>query len=720
MPDNIRGLKVEISADATKFNKTMKDARTAAKAAQTDFTTLQKSLQLEFNEKKFEEAQRTAQKAIDKTAEMADKLRDRLQYLEQLGDVNTAEYQKLQNELHKAELKGQQLQKQLEQINQIKVNHLAKQFTDVGDKIQTAGKALAPFSALAAGAVTALGTMGVKAASTGAELDDLALRLGISAEKVQEYRYVTAQAGVEWGVFEKALIKARAAILDLSTGTVNAASQALQSLGLNIADFESKEAMFDGIIDALSNMQDKTLQAAYANEIFGDKVANQMLPYLNAGSDAINQFKGEFEQIGYLSNEQVAALATLDDTLFLLKEALKNVAIQIGASLAPLIKALADSIQNNLVPRLQRLAEWFNNLSLGQQEFALKALLVVAALAPLTMGIGKLVSTVGSIIKVLPQLGSALSALEAHPIIAIIGVIAIILMLLYTRCEAFREAINHLVDTLGQALMPAVDAVMQVLDLLMSILQPIIDLIGGVLAVAINVVSAALQPVVEIIQAIFDIITPLLDMLMVVVDMILTPIQIAIQALFGILQPLLQVALIPLKLVLTALKVPLQMLGTLLGWLSPLFQVFGNVVNKIFGGVVKVINFVLGFIEDAINFVIGIINGLIDGVNKALGWLGVHIDRIAEVKLRIDTSDIEDMDDVNAIIDSTPPETPTDSGDQTYDKIGAGGTTGDVYNNDYSTNNKTQNIQVTIQNYASEVDTDALVKEINIKLAEAM
>ena len=75
--------------------------------------------------------------------------------------------------------------------------------------------------------------------------------------------------------------------------------------------------------------------------------------------------------------------------MFLLKEALKNVAIQIGASLAPLIKALADSIQNNLVPRLQRLAEWFNNLSLGQQEFALKALLVVAALAPLTMGIGK-------------------------------------------------------------------------------------------------------------------------------------------------------------------------------------------------------------------------------------------------------------------------------------------------------------------------------------------
>ena len=206
-------------------------------------------------------------------------------------------------------------------------------------------------------------------------------------------------------------------------------------------------------------------------------------------------------------------------------------------------------------------------------------------------------------------------------------------------------------------------------------------------------------------------------MLMVVVDMILTPIQIALQVLFAILQPLLEVALIPIKLVLQALQVPLKILGQLLGWLSPLFQIFGNIVNKIFGGVVKVINFVLGFIEDAINFVIGIINGLIDGVNSALGWLGVHINRIQEVKLRIDTSDIEDMDDVNAIIDSTPPDT---SGNGAYDQIGGGGTSGDVYNNDYSTNNTTQNVTVVIENYAAEIDVDDMVHKINVKLAEAM
>lgn len=721
MAESIRGLTVEISADASSFNKEMSSMRKAAQSSQSELNALQKSLELEFDADKFARAQKVAQQAIDQTANNADVLRRRLAYLEDAGNVDTDQYRKLKAELAKTETQAQQLAKQLEKINEIKFDKLSEKITNVGNGITKAGQALTPFSAAAAAAVTAAATLGVQTAATGAEIDDLSQRLGISAEKVQEYQYVTAQAGVEWSVFEKGLIKARAAIVDLSSGTINNASKALQSLGLRVEDFESKEAMFDGILDALSNMEDKTLQTAYANEIFGDKIANQMLPYLNAGADAINQFKSEFETIGALSTEQVTALATLDDTIYLLKQSIKNCGLQIGASFAPLLQKVADIINTTLVPKLQQLAEWFNTLTVEQQEFAVKALLVVAALAPLAIGIGKVVTAIGGIVKIIPKLSAGLSSLSSHPIILIIGVIAAILILLYTRCEAFRDAINNLVSTIGEALQPALDAVMQVLDLIMQVLTPIIDLVGGILAVAINVISEALQPVISIIQAIFDIISPLLDMLMTVVEMILTPIQIAIQALFGILQPLLSVALIPLKVVLQALQVPLQMLGSLLGWLAPLFKVFGNVVTKIFSGVVKIINIVVGVVEDSVNFVIGIINGLIDGVNSALGWLGVHIDRIAEVKLRIDTSEINGMDDVNAIIDSTAPTTPdTNGGGTVYDDGSGTGTSGDVYNYDNSTKNTTQNVTVTIQNYAAEVDTDKLVREINMKLAEAM
>lgn len=688
MADKIRGLTVDITANAANFKKGMDACRKSAKETQSELNALQKSLELKFDSATFARAQKVAQEAIDKTAANVDTLRQRLAYLEKEGNVNTAEYERLSKELAQAELSAQQLQKQLEKINQIKFNAIGDSVQKVGGQIQSAGQALAPFSALAAAGAAGTVTLGVKAAAAGAEIDDLALRLGVSAEKIQEWQYVTAQAGVDWEVFNKALIKGRAALLDLSSGTVNNATKAIQGLGLSLDNFGSQEEMFDGLIDALAGMENKTLQAAYANEIFGDKIANQMLPYLNAGTDAINQFKSEFAQMSPLTNEQVAALAVLDDKIYLLKESLKKVTQQLGAAVMPLVQSIVDALQNKLIPKLQSLAEWFSQLTVGQQKFAMAAMIVVAALAPLTIGVGKLVSSVGSIIKAIPQLSAALSVLAAHPIILIIAAIAMVLLVLYTQCEAFRESINNLVGVLGSALQPVLDVVMSLLNQIMGLLTPILDIIGGILGQIINMVVTALQPFFDMLSMIF-----------------------------GLLQPFIDIALIPMRIHLQALQVPLQVLGTLLGWLAPLFQVFGNIVNKIFGGVIKVINLVIGVIEDAVNFVIGIINGLIDGVNGALGWLGVHIDRIAEVKLRIDTSDIDDIDDVNAIIDDTPPAT---SGGGAYDQIGAGGTGGDIYNNDYSTNNTTQNVQVVIQNYAAEVDVDEMVRQINVKLAEAM
>lgn len=695
MADNIRGLTVEISADATTFNKQMRELRSEAKSSQSELNALQKSLELKFDSATFERAQKVAQQAIDETAKAAETLRARLAFLEQSGNADTTAYKKLQTELAQTNLRAKQLEERLDKINKIKFDAIAKNVSEVGNAISTAGRALTPFSTVAAGAITGLGALGVSAASTGAEIDDLSNRFGVSAETIQEWQYVASQLGVDVEYFNRALIRVRSAMLDLSSGKTSAATEALSALGLEMSQFDSYEEMFDGVMNALAGMEDETLQAAYANEIFGDRIANQMLPYLNAGTEEIAKFKEEFAGMSSLTDEQVSALATLDDTINLLKQSLQYVGMQIGASLQPLLQSLANVINNSLVPRLQALAEWFNSLTLEQQEFAAKALLVVAALAPLTLGVGKLVTTVGGLIQAIPQLQAGLTALAAHPIILIIAAVAAILLVLYTQCEAFRESINNLVGLLGTALQPVLDVIMNTLNTLIGLLSPIIQLVGNILALVVNMVVDALSPFFDMLNLIFQ-----------------------------LLQPLIEVALIPLQVALSALQVPLQVIGQLLGWLAPLFQVFGNIVSAVFKGVVAIINVVLGVIEDAVNFVIGIINGLIDGINGALGWLGVHIDRIAEVKLRIDTTEIDDMNDVNAIIDTTPPVTPdggtTTGGGTIYDDIGAGGTSGDIINNDYSTNNTTQNVTVTIQNYAEEVDVDALVREINVKLAEAM
>ena len=681
MATTVRGLTVEIDADASKFNKQMSAVRKDAKSSQSELNALQKSLQLKFDGKKFEQAQKVAQSAIEATTERADLLRQRLKYLEEQKAVNTSHYRTIQNELAQAELEAQQLKDRLEDINKIKFDNISKNVKSVGDGLSKTASALTPISAGAAGVLTGLSAIGLKSANTAASIDDLTNRFGISAEKIQEWQYLALQTGVDVETFNKALMKARSSLVDLATGTENNATKALQSLGLSLNQFANSEDMFDGVINALAGVENKTLQTAYANEIFGDKIATEMLPFLNAGTEELQKFKEEFASMSTLSTHQVKTLAELDDTLNLLKESIKNVGLQIGASLQPLIKSIADTLQNTLIPKLQQVAEWFNSLSLKQQEFIAKALLIVAAIAPVIAIIGKLTSGIGGLIGMLPKLNSSLSTLAANPIVLIIAAVAALLVLLYTRCEAFRNAINGLISTISGALAPILNLIMNLLTAIVNMISPILQLLGEILAVVINIVVDALSPFFNMLSLIFQLI-----------------------------QPLLQVALIPLQLALTALQVPLKILATLLQWLAPLFNMFAKVVTGAFKAVLAVINIILGAIEKAVNWVIDMINGLIDTYNNLLGWLFGNADTIGHVSLKVSTDGLDSGD-----IDFNP-----SNPDNIYDNIDTGGTSGDIYNNDYSTNNKTQNVTVVIQNYADEVDVDDLVRQINMKLAEEM
>lgn len=693
MADKIRGLTVEISADATQLKKELSAVRKDAKSSQAELSALQKSLELKFDGEKLARAQKLAQDAIDKTAAAADMLRQRMQYLEKTGNADTSAYRQIQAELAQTELKTQQLQQELEKLNTLKFTNLSKQFTNVGNGITNVGKALTPLSTAAAGAVTGLGALGLKAVSTADEVATLATQYDMSAEALQKFNYVALQTDTSAEDLYKAFVKVRAGVADIASGTTSIASSALKSLNLDFNAFDGSEAQFYAIVDALANMTDKTQMVAVANDIFGDKLANNVLPLIYAGTDAINAYCNEYDELGAMTDEQVASLAEFDNVLNKIKTQLSNVVAQIGAALLPIMQVIADMLSNKIIPKLQTLAEWFNSLSLGQQDLGLKALLLVAALAPVITIIGKLTTGVGSIIKLIPKLMSGLSTLAAHPIILVIVAIVGLLILLYMKCESFREAVNNLIGTIGEALEPMLNAIMSLLQSLMSSITPIIDILGAILATVINLVITALQPFIEMLTTIFSLIAPLIN-----------------------------IALLPLQLALNALSIPLQMLGTLLGWLAPLFTVFANIVRGAFTVVLNIINHVLGVVESAINWCIEKINILIDGVNSALGGLGVSIARISNVSLKIDTSALEKLPD--ATIDTTTPNTTstdiTTSPDLIYDTIDTSGITGDVYNYDNSTNTTTQNVTVTIQNYAEDVDVDNLVRQINLKLAEAM
>lgn len=511
MADTIKGLEVKIGADTAEFIKELKKVDKSINATQRAATTLQKGLQLEFDDKRFTSAQRKVQQALDKSAEKAAAIRQQLQYLENTGKVDTEGYKKLADELVKAENQAILLQKQLKEIQQLKFDSLAKPFNQLGNALSTAGKKLAGLSVAAGGALAGMTALGKNAVSTADEIATLATQYGTSAEAIQKFGYIALQTDTDVDALYKGLIKIRAGLADLSTGATSTASQALQQLNVNFDKLDGTENQFYAIIEALADMEDKTQMVAIANDIFGDKLANSLLPLIYAGSDAIKEYASEFGELGALSDEQVEQLAKFDNVLNKLKTQFKNIALQIGSSFLPIMQTFATLVSEKLVPSLQRLANWFNNLTEKQQKLIVGILAFTAVLSPMLLLLGKISSSVGSLISLIPKLGTALNALAANPIVLAFTAIVALLAIMYARSEEFRESINELVGTLMDGLAPILDLVGNLLKDVFKLLMPIIDALGNMLVPIIQTINVVLQPVVTTLKVIFDLITGIID-----------------------------------------------------------------------------------------------------------------------------------------------------------------------------------------------------------------
>lgn len=424
MAENIKSVSVKIGADTSEFLKSLKSLNSEISNTSKTATALQKGLELEFDESRFVQAQKQVQAALAATEQKAEAIRQELKFLEDSGKVDTAGYQKLQTELAKTETKALQLKEQLDKIDEIKLKNVSKNFTEFGSNVEGVGRSLMGISTAAGAAAVGILAAGKSAAASGAEIDDLAQRSQISAEKIQELSYVAMQTGVEQNQLQKAIIKTRAVFADFATGTENTATKALERLNIDINSFENSEDAFDGIISALSQMDDLTEQAAIANEIFGDRLANNLIPYINAGDEAIAQFKAEFAEMPSLSSEQIAALAGLDDQFNRLTQTLEFQKMQLGVALIPVWESLIEILDEKIIPAVEKAIGWFSSLSTEQQQAILIVLGLVAALAPLLIAIGKISQGVGALIKLFGSMNKA-ALTTAAGIGALVGALAL-------------------------------------------------------------------------------------------------------------------------------------------------------------------------------------------------------------------------------------------------------------------------------------------------------
>ena len=382
---------IKIGADTKTFMESMKGMNREITKTQKSANDLEKSLDFKYDETRAVQAMGQFQRAIELCDEKAEALRAQLKHMDESGKFDKSDYAKLQLELARVETQGAKAAEQLEKVKNIKIEQLNEKFEKVGDSIEKAGQKVSVFSAAAAAAIAGAAAIGKSAAATGAEIDDMTQQFDVSAETVQRWNYLALQSGVDATAFSRALIRARAAMADLSTGTANAATETLTALGISARQFGSDEEMFDGIVKALAEVEDGTLQTAYANELFGDKIATQLLPYINAGAADLAKWNAEFEAMPSLTGEEAAELAELDDTFNRLSVTMQYATAQLGEAFAPIIERVVAFIEESVVPALEELAAWFESLSPGMQDTILAMLGITAVAGPLLILIGKMV-----------------------------------------------------------------------------------------------------------------------------------------------------------------------------------------------------------------------------------------------------------------------------------------------------------------------------------------
>lgn len=405
----IRGVTVKIGADTSDFIKGLKKIDKEIQYSEKYAQELQKQLELKWDNAKWSKAQKIVQDDLRDTEAKAKAIREQIEFLNKSGaDVNSESFKKLNVELEKTTTQTLKLQQSLEQINKLKLDRPINEIKKLSDNLGNAAKKTAILSASAVGAIAGIYKLGTSTASAGAELQDYSDRLGVSAEELQRWQYIAMQSGLETEQLTKSMAKARDAIGTALTGGSNTATTALQALLGDLSKLPQDTSQgFQVIINALADVEDSTLQAYYANEIFGEKLATNLIPLINQGAGTIAKFNNEFEQIGYLSNEQVQSLADFDDQMNIVNSRFALAKNELGIALLPLVEKFTEILTDVVVPAIKNLANWFDNLSEPMQNIITGGLMLLGVLSPMLLIMSKIVGVIPSMIKMFNALKGA-------------------------------------------------------------------------------------------------------------------------------------------------------------------------------------------------------------------------------------------------------------------------------------------------------------------------
>lgn len=225
--------------------------------------------------------------------------------------------------------------------------------------------------------------------------------------------------------------------------------------------------------------------------------------------DSAENFNGVLEQMQNSAGATNTAFEKLDTNSTKIEKAtneLRNDAIDFGTTL---MEELAPIIEN-IAEKISEFTEWFNGLSESEKQTIIQIGLIVAAIGPLLIVLGTVVSSGAKIIGGIPVIAKGLSGLfgiiAANPVLAIITAIVIAVFTLWTTCDEFREGVLEGIDILKTVLPAGYDFCVELGEEKLGRIQDAYEKYGGGIT---GILAASWQTWKEIWSTGFDVIDKL-------------------------------------------------------------------------------------------------------------------------------------------------------------------------------------------------------------------
>jgi hypothetical protein len=200
-------------------------------------------------------------------------------------------------------------------------------------------KGLLALSGAAGGAVTGLLFLARQVAGVGDELAKTAIGLKISAEDLQEWRFVAERSGLAAGSVERSF-------MFLGRAVANNADT-FKQLGIASAQSLPKGELLQKTIEGLAGIADETKRAELVSKLFTFRQA-QEINRLIAAAGSIEELRKRKRQLGIITNEGAANAETFADAMTDFNHAIFGVKNEIGVGLLPVLSRL-----------INRFTDWF-------------------------------------------------------------------------------------------------------------------------------------------------------------------------------------------------------------------------------------------------------------------------------------------------------------------------------------------------------------------------